>query len=287
MATRCIRCSESNKVCIISDGSTRCKECIRSCRRCIDSEPSFSDAEWHRLLAAQKEIRGKESHVQNEIESLQDKLNELFARSRRFRKQENLLQQRAGDFISREIKTIEELEVLEKQEEEERARIAAEERKAKPLPAAHYHWKEASQYDVPAKPLLSSGATQVVGTLLALVVVKYTSRTFAGIATLLLACVGCASMLGILSDNNSAQYGGYILMYQFPICVVFIITFLTAGVAGTTKKFYQLGYAVGNIIGPQTYPETDAPDYYPAEYTMLTFFIFSALLIGSCGGVHQ
>lgn len=42
---------------------------------------------------------------------------------------------------------------------------------------------------------------------------------------------------------------------------------MTAGVAGTTKKFafsaaYQLGYAVGNIIGPQTYRADDAPNYY-------------------------
>ncbi|KAL4879451.1 permease of the major facilitator superfamily [Aspergillus karnatakaensis] len=148
-------------------------------------------------------------------------------------------------------------------------------------------------YDVPTTTLLNmgSGATQVVGTLVALVVAKYTNRTFAGIATLLLACIGCAMMLGIPSDNNSARYGGYILMYQFPICVLFIITFLTAGVAGSTKKFafgcvYQLGYAVGNIIGPQTYRERDAPDYYPAKYTMLAFFIFTAVLIGVYGGIH-
>lgn len=52
-----------------------------------------------------------------------------------------------------------------------------------------------------------------------------------------------------------------------PICVLFIITFMTAGVGGSTKKFafgavYQLGYAVGNIIGPQTFRATDAPNYY-------------------------
>jgi hypothetical protein len=42
---------------------------------------------------------------------------------------------------------------------------------------------------------------------------------------------------------------------------------MTAGVSGSTKKFafaasYQLGYAVGNIIGPQTYRTQDAPNYY-------------------------
>lgn len=45
---------------------------------------------------------------------------------------------------------------------------------------------------------------------------------------------------------------------------------MTGGVAGTTKKFafavaYQLGYAVGNIIGPQTYRTVNAPNYYVSQ----------------------
>ncbi|KAL3482151.1 major facilitator superfamily domain-containing protein [Aspergillus californicus] len=149
-------------------------------------------------------------------------------------------------------------------------------------------------YDTAKTTLLNmgSGGTQVVGTIIALFVAKYTSRTFAGVATLILACIGCALMLGIPETNNTGRYGGYILMYQFPICVLFIITFLTAGVAGSTKKFafgcvYQLGYAVGNIIGPQTYRERDTPEYYLAKYTMLAFFIFTAILISIYGTLHH
>jgi hypothetical protein len=42
---------------------------------------------------------------------------------------------------------------------------------------------------------------------------------------------------------------------------------MTSGVGGSTKKFafgasYQLGYTVGNLIGPQTYRAADAPHYY-------------------------
>ncbi|KAJ6083669.1 hypothetical protein N7467_007804 [Penicillium canescens] len=132
-------------------------------------------------------------------------------------------------------------------------------------------------YDVPTTQLLNmgSGASQVVGTFLALFVAKKTSRTFAGIFTLFLACVGCAMMLGIPSSNTGARYGGYVLVYQ----------------SGSTKKFafgcvYQLGYAVGNIIGPQTYRAKDAPNYYPAKYTMLAFFIVNAILIGLYGLIH-
>ncbi|KGO48629.1 Major facilitator superfamily domain, general substrate transporter [Penicillium expansum] len=149
-------------------------------------------------------------------------------------------------------------------------------------------------YDVPTTQLLNmgSGAAQVTGTFLALLLAKRTNRTFAGICTLLLACIGSAMMLGIPSSNNSARYGGYVLVYQFPICIVFIIAFMTAGVAGSTKKFafgcvYQLGYAIGNIIGPQTYRAHDAPNYYPAKYTMLAFFIVTAILIAIYGWIHH
>lgn len=83
---------------------------------------------------------------------------------------------------------------------------------------------------------------------------------------------------------------------------------MTAGVGGYTKKLafgasYQLGYTVGNIIGPQTYRSSDAPDYYvsdsvantafmadlfsqTAKYTMLAFLIFTMILIGVMGLIH-
>lgn len=86
------------------------------------------------------------------------------------------------------------------------------------------------------------------------------------------------------------------------------IAFMTGGVGGTTKKFafavaYQLGYAVGNIIGqsscclrieydstltgPQTYRDSDSPQYYTAKYTMLAFLITSALLLAAIGLTHR
>jgi ACS family allantoate permease-like MFS transporter len=93
------------------------------------------------------------------------------------------------------------------------------------------------------------------------------------------------------------------------VCVLFIITFLTAGVGGSTKKFAfgcacQLGYAVGNIIGPQTYVAKDAPTYYvsvqltsvhqallimwqPTKYTMLAFLLFTMILLASYGLIHK
>lgn len=52
-----------------------------------------------------------------------------------------------------------------------------------------------------------------------------------------------------------------------PNAILVVLAFITAGVGGSTKKVafgasYQLGYAVGNICGPQTFRANEAPNYY-------------------------
>ncbi|KAI0173746.1 permease of the major facilitator superfamily [Pestalotiopsis sp. NC0098] len=120
---------------------------------------------------------------------------------------------------------------------------------------------------------MGSGGAQVAGTVLALFICKHTNRTVGGIWTLVLAVTGVIMMLAIPEANYGARYGGYILMMQFPICILFIIAYMTGGVAGSTKKFafgavYQLGYAA-------------------AKYTMLAFLAFTAVLIVLMGLTHM
>ncbi|KAH8898697.1 MFS general substrate transporter [Thozetella sp. PMI_491] len=139
---------------------------------------------------------------------------------------------------------------------------------------------------------MAPGAAAVFGTFVALFVAKHTSRTIGGLWTLLLSCVGVVMMLTIPEEHAAARYGGYILTLQFPISVMFLITFMTAGVGGSTKKLafgasYQLGYTVGNIIGPQTYRQQDAPNYYTAKYTMLAFLLITMVLLASIGLLHM
>lgn len=67
-----------------------------------------------------------------------------------------------------------------------------------------------------------------------------------------------------MTVQNKLIFG---VFHAVPVCVLFIIAYMTGGVAGSTKKVgfsavYQIGYAVGNIIGPQTYVSADAPNYY-------------------------
>ena len=133
---------------------------------------------------------------------------------------------------------------------------------------------------------MSTGAACVAGMLLALLIAKHSNRTTTCICIFLLSSAGCAMMVWIPSEHLGARYGGYILGVQckrhssklkkiiadswsstVSNCVPFAMTYLTAGVGGTTKKFsfssaFQLGYALGNIIGPQTFRPKDAPTYY-------------------------
>ncbi|KAF5013229.1 hypothetical protein FDECE_743 [Fusarium decemcellulare] len=136
------------------------------------------------------------------------------------------------------------------------------------------------------------GVTAVIGTGVALLVAKLTNRTIGGIWCLILACIGVVMMFTIPSSNYTARYGGYILTLQFPNCIIFVVTFMTAGVAGSTKKVafgaaYQLGFTVGNILGPQTFRESDAPNYYIAKYTMLAFLVLTMFLLAAIGLIHK
>ena len=113
----CIRCARLHKVCVKSEGSDRCSECVRMNKsNCADSEMSFSDKDWRKLVAAQQKI--------------EEERRAILAKLLRLKSQNNLLRRRAGDFIARDIKEIEELEKLEEDEAKERKRLAEEERKA-------------------------------------------------------------------------------------------------------------------------------------------------------------
>ncbi|GKZ27094.1 hypothetical protein AbraIFM66951_008082 [Aspergillus brasiliensis] len=103
---------------------------------------------------------------------------------------------------------------------------------------------------------MAPGACAAIGTILVIFVIKATNRT--------------------IGDPNA---------------ILVILAFITAGIGGSTKKLafgasYQLGYAVGNICGPQTFREDEAPHYYTAKFTMLAFLICTAILIATIGGIH-
>jgi hypothetical protein len=76
------------------------------------SKPTYSDAEWRRLMKARQALREEEEAA--------------LAKLLRLKKQSRLLETRAGDFIARDYKEIAELEELERREKEELDRMNRE-----------------------------------------------------------------------------------------------------------------------------------------------------------------
>ncbi|KAI2786724.1 hypothetical protein POX_g09116 [Penicillium oxalicum] len=110
----CERCVRLKRVCIRADCSDRCGDCVRAGGgvKCMMPSPSFTDAEWRRLVKSQNQIEEEEEAI--------------LAKLLRLRKQKRLLQKRAGDFIARDFKEVAELEELERREVEERERLEKE-----------------------------------------------------------------------------------------------------------------------------------------------------------------
>lgn len=108
-------------MCIRADCSERCGGCVKGGGgvRCEMSNPTFSDAEWRRLVQSQNSLEESEEAILQQQEL-------LLAKLMRLRKQKRLLKKRAGDFIARDYKEIAELEELERREAEEKDRLEKE-----------------------------------------------------------------------------------------------------------------------------------------------------------------
>jgi len=92
-----------------------------------------------------------------------------------------------------------------------------------------------------------------------------------GLSTALL---GVILIVALPLSNNSGRLAGYYLTQASPTPFVALLSLIATNVAGYTKKTtvaacYLVGYCVGNIIGPQTFRPADAPEYRPAEITII------------------
>lgn len=90
-----------------------------------------------------------------------------------------------------------------------------------------------------------------------------------------LICVACAAVLVALPvgpDGTDNQWGRLVALWLCSFQSVgfsLSLTMVSSNVAGYTKKqltgaFIFVGYCVGNIIGPQTFIDSEAPFYTSA-----------------------
>lgn len=149
-------------------------------------------------------------------------------------------------------------------------------------------------YDSKTTALLgmSPGAMEVVAVYFGAWLSHVThTRVIPGVLMYALAIVGGVMMIAIPASSSAGRYSGYVICFCYPVASPFIYSFLSSSVSGTTKRIVfntvlQVGYSVGNLIGPQTYRAKDAPGYVPAKITLIAMFAAASACLLGIGATH-
>ena len=100
----------------------------------------------------------------------------------------------------------------------------------------------------------------------------------------------CVALVGVilivaLPLASGGRLAGYYMTQASPTPFVALLSLISTNIAGYTKKttiaaMYLIAYCVGNIIGPQTFRPKDAPQYRPAEITIICCWCACLLDLG-------
>jgi MFS transporter, ACS family, allantoate permease len=97
---------------------------------------------------------------------------------------------------------------------------------------------------------------------------------------MLVALLGMFLITCLPQNMSAGRLVGYYFTQASPTPFVALLSLISTNVAGWTKKttvaaMYLIGYCVGNIIGPQVFQAKDAPQYRPAEITIIVCYALS------------
>lgn len=116
---------------------------------------------------------------------------------------------------------------------------------------------------------LPSGAIEIVGCVLFAWALKFLKSRmimaiFMAIVTVVMEC------LLAFAPTDHGKLAGYYLWNLSPLCFICIQSQVSSSIAGHTKKItvnaiFLIGYCVGNLIGPQTFIDKQAPTYSGAK----------------------
>lgn len=102
---------------------------------------------------------------------------------------------------------------------------------------------------------------------------------------LVIAIIGMCLIVGLPLSQPTGRLVGYYLTQASPTPFVCLLSLISSGIAGTTKKttvaaLFLIAYCVGNIIGPQVFRPADAPRYVPAEITIIVCWVMCLGILG-------
>ncbi|OTA55822.1 MFS general substrate transporter [Hypoxylon sp. EC38] len=109
-------------------------------------------------------------------------------------------------------------------------------------------------------------------------------RALTAAIALLLPIFGTALVYGLPRTNVAGQMVGLYFMYFYWPPYVVGISLVQANTAGMTKKavtysLVTIGYAAGNLIGPQTFRSKEAPKYTSSVIAMLVSYCACMLIL--------
>lgn len=120
---------------------------------------------------------------------------------------------------------------------------------------------------------LPQGGVQIAsGIIMAYIASKTGKRVLVGTVSCAISLVGAC----LLAFPKAAhvRLAGYYIFAFYAIGMVTVLASITSDAAGHTKKVtvsatFLVSYCIGNVIGPQTFRASDAPQYQPARVTMV------------------
>ena len=95
---------------------------------------------------------------------------------------------------------------------------------------------------------------------------------------------GSALLVALPNSNRWGRLVGLWLCYFQGLGFSMSLTMVSSNVAGTTKKQITagvlfVGYCVGNIIGPQTFKDSEKPGYHSAYVAMMIGYVIKLVAI--------
>ena len=129
-----------------------------------------------------------------------------------------------------------------------------------------------------------AGAVSFAGCIMVCYLQKYIKSKMAIATFIVWFSLICSCMLAFAKQNPRARLAGYYLYNLCPVGMICCLSCFTSNVAGHTKKItvnalYLIGYSVGNLIGPQTFIASQAPDYSGGEIAIVISLAFSSIFI--------
>ncbi|KAI4602258.1 hypothetical protein KJ359_009497 [Pestalotiopsis sp. 9143b] len=131
-------------------------------------------------------------------------------------------------------------------------------------------------------PGLMSTASGIALSYLASTTRRWRTPMVAG--AILLPLLGAVLCYTLPRDNLAGQLVGLYILYTYWAPYVTLVSVYQANIAGHTKKvalfaWYYVAWAVGNIIGPQTFRADQAPAYTGGTVAMIVCYVVAIVLI--------